>query len=422
MLRGHPLLCGFLLLPWTGCGTAEEPVQPATSQAEQPSSVERLAQIEQPPQAQQQLQQPVPPLPPLSLPEQLSEARQMGTAAPDPTPRHYYMRGHIDFVLQDPNAEVIEQGLDLYVGGPDRMKLILRTTGRQQVFFLADAEHAWLRLPDATKATEYDSEELSGDSILRWTVLQFPWSATDLVDWPNADEQWSKLTLNHPQTKQPQWLLSFDGNDLLQTVFAADKPDQPVLELSDWRAGSSGQLFPGVWIWHKPWGTIEEHFESIADESLFLDRLFVPSTQREGSAFFAGISGSLSPLHAAEQIGVAAIQLRWLNQADWKQLKDPPSARPWWRHHAQADIDVVYLLEDGVELANDAPLQQSMDGQEWLRWRTFKQLDAEQARKTMNQIAGRSGLTASGEMWIRQPRDSDGEGERVYLLAVRKKG
>jgi hypothetical protein len=419
MPRLRHLLHCLLLLPWVACGPAEEHMQVSTGNgagdpAEESGQKATGERVQEP-------VEPAPPLPPLSLPERLSEARLMGTEAPDPTPRHYSMRGHINFILEDPNAEIIEQGLDLFVGGPDRMKLILRTTGRQQVFFLADAKNAWLRLPDAAEATEYDSAELSGDSILRWMVLQFPWSAIDIIDWPSANEAWSKLTVNNPESKQPQWLLSLDSNGLLRTIYAADQPDLPVLELSDWRAGSSGQLFPGVWTWHKPWGTLEEHFKFIADESLFLDRLFVPSTQREGSTFFAGISGSLSPLHAAEQIGVAAIPLRWLNQEDWRKQQDLSNCRAWWRHQNQGSVDVVYLLEDGDELADDAPVQQSAANQEWLRWRTFKQLAPEQARKTMNQIAQRSGLVPSGEMWIRQPRDSDGEGERIYLLAVAKK-
>lgn len=362
-----------------------------------------------------------------TLQQKLSLARSMGVDAPDPTPRHYYMRGHINFVLEDPNADIIEQGLDLYVGGPDRMKLILRTTGRQQVFFLADAKNAWLRLPDAKKATEYDSDELSQDSILRWMILQFPWSATDMVEWPqlSADElaqlsKWPSLTLTEPGSTTPRWIVNFDRHGLPLTVSTPAEPDWPILELSDWQAGSSGQLFPGVWAWRKEWGTLEEHFEAIADESLFLDRLFVPSTHREGTAFFAGISGSLSPLRSAEQIGVAAIELHWLEQTVYQNMENKPKARGWWRHVQDQPGSVVYLLDDVNEVQDASIIQSSNADMEWLRWRTFKQLKASEARKTLNQIAERSGLAPTGEMMIRQPKDSDGEGERIYLLAVRK--
>lgn len=365
----------------------------------------------------------------------LCRVRNMPESPPDATPRHYYLRGRIHFILDDPNAEVIEQGLDLSVAGPDRMKLILRTFGRQQVFFLADAEHAWLRLPDGAKPTEYDSEELAQDTALRWIAMQFPWIDANAIYLPGEKTERGEPAylsqLNEglippmdilDENGEPQCVLEFDKNGLLLSIRTWDeqnKNEVVALELSDWKAGSSGWMYPSVWTWHKSWGRVEEHFELIADESLFLDRYFIPSTEGEGTAFLTG-HGSLSPLRSAEQIGVAAITLRWFDETAWTELEDKPVARLWSRIPANGEPSQVYLLDEQAD-ASGLSVQETAAGQEWLRWRTFKELDPQKARANLQNIAERSGLEVNGELWIRQPQSGVVEGERIYLLAVRKK-
>ncbi|MBC8404935.1 MAG: hypothetical protein H8E15_06900 [Planctomycetes bacterium] len=365
-----------------------------------------------------------PPPPPKTSFDQFCAARLKPLELADATVRHFHFQGSIIFVPNDPAQNPITQGLEISVGGPDRMKLILRDKSLAQLFFLSDAEHAWLRKSGATEATVYDSKELADDSALRWLVLRFPHSIKDHLQWPA--ELPKQLAINdskneqNPDAQASAWLLHFNDKGLLTSVSLQSDPNSPVLELSNWKAGSTGWLYPTTWVWNKDWGQLEEHFESVSDSSFFLDSFFTPLPQKgRGRNFLAESSGALSPIRIADSIDVAQMGMVWMSAENWLTLKEKPVAQKWIKHAADGSKTAIYVIENpSAEWIASHPVEKSTPTQEWLRWRSFKHLSAAQARQSLQQMALKSGRKAGAEIWLRNADESAQRGMQLYLMPV----
>ena len=369
--------------------------------------------------------EPNPPTPtPKTSFDQFCAARLMPLEPADATLRHFHFQGSIIFVPNNPDQDPVTQGLDFSVGGPDRMKLILRNNSQAQLFFLGDAEHAWLRKAGATEVTEYDSKELADDSALRWLILRFPHSIQDHLQWPN--ELPSQLAVNDAQNAQDSnakasaWLLHFNDKGLIASVSLQSDPHSPVLELSNWKAGSTGWLYPTTWVWNKDWGQLEEHFESVSDSSFFLDSFFTPFPQKgTGRNFLAESSGALSPIRIADSIDIAQMSLVWMSAENWLTLKEKPVAQKWIKHAPDGSKTAIYVIDNpSAEWIANHAVEQSSSTQEWLRWRSFKHLTAAKARESLEQMAKKSGRKAGVEIWLPDADETAQRGMQLYLMHV----
>jgi hypothetical protein len=331
--------------------------------------------------------------------------------------QHFSLRGDAEFRFADSSRTPITQAVEIALGGPSHMRFLLRSGGKHNAFLLEDTDKAWLKLPGKPAATAYEAEELAEDALLRWIVLQFPWSMKKELA---ASKDWLEFKGNGKAATI--WRLQLSDRALPEKIFRkTDRADsfELHLELSQWVAGADDILYPTTWIWHRQWGEMEESFQEMSGGVLYFNSAFRPKSAEVRSYNTLRSEATPTFQRAATHFGLVNRSMVWLDDALYAELEPKPAAKKWLLYQ-QADLATeVWVLDRGADgLPEGIHASGQIDGQLCLLWRSFRPLDPATAAQRLRQTAEQNKYRIVGPVWVLEvPTDSE-TALREYLLPV----
>jgi hypothetical protein len=401
----------FLLLAISSCGEKNQPDH-AAAEVRLPDSVGVL-----------------PPAPPPPIPAAVEgypprymlacESRKMALEPKDGPAQHFSLQGFAQFRFADADRSPLTQAVEIALGGPTHMRFLLRAEGKNNVFLLEAVDQAWLKLPGNPGATSYEPEELAEDALLRWTVLQFPWSMKkeldEITDWVEFKENSKTATT---------WRMQCSGRGLPEKIFrkASEQDSFKLhLELDHWTAGEDSIIYPTTWIWHRQWGEMEETFESISGGALYFDSAFRPKSGEVRSYNTLREKSAPTFQRAGTHFGEFHRDMVWLDDATYAKLEPKPAAKKWWVLDDSEISTVAWVLDDGLAgLPEGVSAGGQVKDELCLLWRNFRPMNAAKAALRMRDTAKQNNYRAVGPVWILDAPTESETALREYLLPVQK--
>lgn len=290
---------------------------------------------------------------------------------------------------------VIEQDLELWVGGPGRGRWALTSPGnRARNLFLLDGDSAWLSRGDALWDA-YPAAELAAENALRWEIVRFP-------------AGWEEAVAAAPTTTR-RFTRAAAAGDLTIEVDEAGLPLRGeyagvTARVAAWGAGhgaAAAAVMPVGWEWHGPSGARAETWTELRADARFFDEAFRPDA--DGAA--PRVHGDVG-----ERLGVMEATMWRAGAAHVDAGMDDLS---WWEVDG-ARVAAV-LLPSGAPTPDAAAVAESPT--RWLRWSFLGTArDARDAARQIEALAHGAGLAPAGRPWLRlTPADATARGQIVAL-------
>ncbi len=329
---------------------------------------------------------------------------------------HFHFTGKILF--QFPSGDSVQQECEVLVGGPSRLRYLLKQDGKRNLARVQSRTLAWFRPNGATQFQEWDAEELSRQTWLRWTASRFPWDfQLDIA----GQKQGHELRASTPWGTME---ISVGEDGLLSRLRLRTME----VKLSNWKPSSNGVLFPQKWEWITPSLTQIETFTAIDDSVLVFDKAFTPFSDTEDQDAASNWTGNPTTQKkqriAGEEYGLqfrAKIELlvSELESTWWNALSTANKQNHWILFSEGKPLQVGISPETASRPKGLQTL--SLPEGLWLRWVTYAKLPATDLADEIRQSAQRSKLQALGPVLFRGQLKGKNIGRRELLLPVKKK-
>ena len=342
-------------------------------------------------------------------------ARGVGLAPPDRLAQHFLFFGKTSFIVG--GGEPVTQECEVGLGGPDRLRYLLRAGLQKNVFLLEASETAWVRGGDAEYG-RYPARELAVQTWLRWIACRFPWDSVDPLEEAPPDLRELRF-----RSALGECSLELDDDLLPRRLVHAEV----TLELDDWAAQRDGRRMPATWTWTVGDVRQIERFDKIELDVLYFDRAFAPPRQAPRELRWTGVVTDPVKGGKLGSDSIAVVQRPAL------RLLRGPAAGAWHSSLVEAGVAAPVLWEwlDARGAASAAAcavigplpprLPEGLTVVEqpaglYLRWLSYAaEVDVATSAASLRDGARKGRLEAAGPVWRRRP-PADGSPHRNELL------
>ena len=294
--------------------------------------------------------------------------------------KHFRMTGEIVFRLED--RDVSQQG-ELWLGSEDRMRFKIGIVGAKNIFLFDAEKGCWQKTPGTAFKEDLEAAGVFGiETKLRWHVLNMPRSEND-----------------------QQFSISLNDNNLPSEVSLGEY----AVQLSEYKAlGKKGVLYPTVWHWTTPRGIRIETFSDLQDGALFLDSAFLPPNFNPLDSIRLAHATAES---LADRVGIVNEDFFYIAEADFTNEAELPKGW-WWVNHSERYF--VFEGQPEFQIENI----KSITGKTWLRWATYAEMEDDSGSGMLLKIAKQSGYSNTGEVWVKEVKDSSRRHLKVFIVPV----
>ncbi|MBT3340225.1 MAG: hypothetical protein HN405_04735 [Planctomycetes bacterium] len=346
--------------------------------------------------------------------EQSAIARGVTLTPPQTPAQHYLFTGEVTFLIG--KREPVTQGVQILLGGPDRLRFTLTSEKRSNTFLFSGARkpeeenQSWVKTPKAKQARKNPVDTIDRDTWLRWSLARFPWG----WDFPTTKADTAEISGPFGSIRA----------SLVDSLPSEIQLDGLKLSLSDWEKTPTG-AFPKTWSWQYAHGLQIERFSETRGAMLCLENAFLPAhlaINDQGSWTGVRASAEASLAHSPDQIElIRQPDLYWLaadsnhepNNNDTHQ-SSPGSTHGHWLRIEKKTATAVRLV------SSDTPGAQLQKGGTYLRWSLFAPAQPIADAQNLLEAARFNKMKTAGPVWMTSTPDDGRVRRRMMLIRIKK--
>lgn|GEM_PF-3823354 len=333
------------------------------------------------------------------------QARGFEKSPPASPSQHYFLTGKKE--VMGPNKKIVSERLQIFLAGPNLVRVINSTPNGNQVQLLHFGKNGWKKNPGGTELYPMKNLlDLQRKSTCRWICLRFPWGWKIHPDGSASLISENEIRMQLDSDYRPKTL--HWGNGF-------------TLSLHDWRKRKDGRWFPHQWNWHQGNEQEVEKFYLVEPDALWLDSGFMPPNS-EIPTWKAVRKTKDGPWQGAfDRIGLVMKSTLHTQKSDWDSLTIPRPPGETWKIYQKNKATLVAWIPNFAEKHWPEAVAKwgESKNQLHLRWSTYSGATPEEAWTRLLEAAKQNQMTPNGGLWLAQPTEVTPFKE--YFLPVLKK-